>query len=158
MSKIKKGFTLIELLVVIAIIAVLAGLVLVRVGSAAADARDSRRRNDLNQIKKAIEMAKISGTKVKPCPVLHPWPCDRPITLDSATYVDGGNDNLFVLSGSSKYPNEYISGNNYPADPKSNIPYWIRVKDATANADPSNNYSLIANFDKVVAEEIDYSY
>lgn len=51
-----KGFTLIELLVVISIIGLLAGLVLVGMSGTRAQARDARRKQDLSQIVKAMEL------------------------------------------------------------------------------------------------------
>lgn len=55
-SKKQSGFTLIELLVVIAIIGVLSGMVLVSMQDARAKARDARRKQDLAQIAKAVEL------------------------------------------------------------------------------------------------------
>ena len=54
MSNSNKGFTLIELLVVISIIGVLSGVVLSSLQSARAKARDTRRIQDLNQIRTAL--------------------------------------------------------------------------------------------------------
>lgn len=60
-KKEKKGFTLIELLVVIAVIAILAGLVIIRISNANRDARDSKRRADLDQMSKSLEKFAIDN-------------------------------------------------------------------------------------------------
>jgi len=56
MNKKNKGFTLIELLVVIAIIGLLATVVMTSLNSARKKGRDTRRIEDINQIKSALEM------------------------------------------------------------------------------------------------------
>lgn len=58
----KKGFTLIELLVVIAIIGILATFIVASFSSAQQRARDSRRKADLDALKKALELAKADST------------------------------------------------------------------------------------------------
>lgn len=55
-SKARKGFTLIELLVVIAIIGVLAGLVMVNMAGVRERARDTQRKSELNEVKKALRL------------------------------------------------------------------------------------------------------
>lgn len=52
----RNGFTLIELLVVISIIGMLAGVVLVATTGMRAKARDSRRKTDITQIRKALDL------------------------------------------------------------------------------------------------------
>lgn len=54
---IKKGFTLIELLVVISIIGILAAFIVASFTSAQQKARDSRRKADLDAVKKALILA-----------------------------------------------------------------------------------------------------
>src|SRR4030066_1038673 len=57
-SKVKRGFTLIELLVVISIIGILASFAIASFTSAQRKGRDSRRKADLDAIKKALELFK----------------------------------------------------------------------------------------------------
>jgi len=52
----KSGFTLIELLVVVSIIGMLTALILVNFNAARERARDTQRKSDLNQIKRALRM------------------------------------------------------------------------------------------------------
>lgn len=65
----KRGFTLIELLVVISIIGILAAFIVASFSSAQQKARDSRRKADLDALKKALELAKndISGNFYPGC-------------------------------------------------------------------------------------------
>lgn len=54
----KHGFTLIELLIVITIIGTLAGLAVASYGTAQEKGRDSRRKSDVDNISKALELSK----------------------------------------------------------------------------------------------------
>jgi len=59
----KNGFSLIELLVVLGIIAVLTGLIAFNFNAARARARDVQRKNDLKELRSALELYKNdSGT------------------------------------------------------------------------------------------------
>lgn len=62
MAKQYKGFTLIELLVVIAILAILATIGAVVYGPISKNARDARRREDINAIAQAMETNYIQST------------------------------------------------------------------------------------------------
>ncbi len=61
-KNLKLGFTLIELLVVISIIGILATLLIANIGGVRERARDAKRKSDLNQIQKALELYKNSQT------------------------------------------------------------------------------------------------
>ena len=63
--KAKRGFTLIELLVVISIIGILAAFIVASFTSAQQKARDSRRKADLDALKKALELQKSDSTGAK---------------------------------------------------------------------------------------------
>lgn len=58
----QKGFTLVELLVVVAIIAILSIIGLTIFTSAQSNARDARRKSDVDAIAKAIETNRAPGT------------------------------------------------------------------------------------------------
>ncbi len=51
-----EGFTLIEILVVVAVIGLLAAVITVALKSARASARDTKRKDDIGQVRKAIDL------------------------------------------------------------------------------------------------------
>jgi len=105
--KVKSGFTLIELLIVITILGILAGLMLASYGSAQSRGRDSRRKTDLDAIKKALELAKsdTAGQYYYPG-------CDSGASCNLTDTGDNTSSNLNPT---------YIS--SLPKDPKTNAGY-----------------------------------
>lgn len=114
----KSAFTLIELLVVIAIIGVLAALATVTYSDSQQKSRDSRRKADLEAIRKAMELAKqdSAGSYTYPS-------CD---TGSSCTVTDTTGSSSSTDSG-GVVPD--LIGTNYsyikavPTDPKSGTAY-----------------------------------
>jgi len=108
----KSGFTLIELIVVIAVIGILAGLIVVRIGSANQDARNSRREADLNQMKNAIQQWQaMDGGAIATTP-----PCSG--TDDTARYTNATNITAVTfLSANNRQPTFYLANNAWPAPP-----------------------------------------
>jgi prepilin-type N-terminal cleavage/methylation domain-containing protein len=66
MKPLKKSFTLIELLVSIAIIGILSSLIIVAVNTFVMDARDGKRKVEINRIRVALWSASAMGTKGYP--------------------------------------------------------------------------------------------
>lgn len=66
--KIMKGFTLIELLVVISIIGILISLISIRYQTAEKQARDTKRKSDINQYRTALENYSVVNNSVYPTP------------------------------------------------------------------------------------------
>ena len=85
--KVKRGFTLIELLIVITIIGILATIVLASFGGVQEKTRDGRRKADLAQMKRAMELAKSDCKGA----AYYPYP------------PGGGYDNLAEYLKSGKY-------------------------------------------------------
>jgi prepilin-type N-terminal cleavage/methylation domain-containing protein len=65
--KLEKGFTLIELLVVVAIIGMLAAIVGVSVRGAQSKSRDSKRKTEIGDIKKALESFRLDKGRYVLC-------------------------------------------------------------------------------------------
>lgn len=69
----KSAFTLIELLVTVSIVALLSGLVIINIFGNLAKARDAKRKNDLREIKTALEIY-YNLTNMYPSSMNSSWP------------------------------------------------------------------------------------
>lgn len=105
----KKGFTLIELLVVIAIMGILGVLIILRVTNSSNEARISRRKAEMAEIDKAIEIFLLNGGKLNVCDSGPLGSCTNSWYLRVSN-----NDLIFVANGDNKYPNDYLQGSDYP--------------------------------------------
>lgn len=106
----KPAFTLIELLVVIAIIGILAALGTVSFVDSQQKSRDSRRKADLEAVRKAMELAKQDSAGSYAYPI-----CDGALSTCALTDTNTTAD-LVPASGTP-----YIK--SVPTDPKSSIAY-----------------------------------
>lgn len=121
----RRGFTLVELLVVIAIIGILAAMVLASLSSARSKARDVSRKNDLVQVRNALEQYGSDRGGV--------FPSARPAErwtkeVDGAgrTFNPGSQAiNLLLTSG-------YLSA--IPLPQRAGEQYGYRTNDQDANA------------------------
>jgi len=97
------GFTLIELLVVIAVIGILAGVILASLNSARSKARDARRKSDLAQLVRAVELYRNDNANY---PATAGW-------FSNANH--GGLDGALTPGYISKIPDDPIAaaGQNY---------------------------------------------
>lgn len=127
----KKGFTLIELLVVITILGILAGLTMVSYSGVQERGRDSKRKTDLDALKKTLELAKQDSTGQYYYP-------------SCVTYTAGS----CALGNTSTTPNLSSGASIYiktvPLDPKLNVGYTYTPSPANCGASLCTSYALKA--------------
>jgi type IV pilus assembly protein PilA len=106
----RRGFTLIELLLVIGIIAILATIVIVAINPTKqlGDARNTKRRNDVNTILNAVYQYAIDNNGAMPGTI--PTGVDNAAEVCASPCTATGGVNLDALTGS------YLTG--IPADPQ----------------------------------------
>lgn len=129
---IQNGFTLIELLVVITILGILAGMSLVSYSGTQARSRDSRRKTDLDAIRKTLELVKADSTGQYYYP-------------SCFSYIAGACN---LTTGSSTTPDLTVGTTPYiktlPTDPKTSVGYKYIPTPANCGASLCTDYTLIA--------------
>lgn len=108
------GLTLIELLVVLAIIAILSGIVLANLGQGSAQARDTERKADLQNVQAALERYRLRNGR-------YPEACNGPTTnLNQTSWSGQIGSGYDCADGTGQYivdlAPEYI-----PVLPKDNV-------------------------------------
>ena len=128
MKKKQQGFTLIELLVVITIVMILGTLGFVSYGYASANARNAKRKSDIEQLRSVLEMYRA----------------------DTGYYPDNGPTTEFTALSSGTNPGQALLDGGYiaslPADPKDNAthPYKILMSDNRGTPEHYYGYCISA--------------
>ena len=134
----RRGFTLIELLVVIAIIGVLSAVVLAALNEARAGARDAKRKMDLQQIAKALDMYFLDVGRY---PVEVHCDSSRGSSSSACNTVSGTNwdtSSQFVLA----LVPTYIPA--LPVDPQNSASFFYSYEPSN----PASDYCLAVNLEK----------
>ncbi len=134
----RSGFTLIELLVVIAIIGILSAVVLASLNTARMGARDAKRKSDLLQISKALEVYYLATGQ---------YPGET--SCDSSLGSSGGA--CTALTGTDWDPASFIHAAlvptyipDLPVDPVNNTTYYYTYEPQVSGAD----YCLRVNLER----------
>jgi len=116
----KYGFTLIELLVVIAIIGLLSSVVLTSLSGARESARDTRRKQDLRQVKTALEQYYNDNGKYP-----REKSCDSSIGAGGSCPISPPEDGW---DQGSKFYQDFVGGymSTLPVDPINNKNYYYQ--------------------------------
>ncbi len=105
----KKGFTLIELLVVIAVIGLLSSIVLVSMKDVRAKARDAKRKQEISQIMKALELYYLDNGQ---------YPASGGASSPNNAWSNSGDNSWDTLASALS---AYIA---LPKDPINDTPGW----------------------------------
>ena len=134
MNNVHKGFTLIELLVVIAIVGVLSSVVVQVTSPARSRARDARRKQDINQIVKAVSFYySTNGTNPGPsCTTIYSSNAFR--NAITPTYMASLPSDPTLASQTGDYLYRSINANNG----QYNV---CAIMENTSNSNGSFNYS-----------------
>ncbi|MDP1709631.1 MAG: prepilin-type N-terminal cleavage/methylation domain-containing protein, partial [Candidatus Komeilibacteria bacterium] len=129
--KINFGFTLIELLVVISIIGVLAGLVLINLAGVRERVRDTQRKSELNEVKKALRLYYNDSSR---------YPASLNLTTGTA----------FTSSASASM----VYMKQLPVDPLSPTQQYAYYQDQSSCPNGNNDFRLVAMLENVSDPDI----
>lgn len=102
----EKGFTFVELLVVITIIAVISAVAMVNFASTNANARDSKRKSDIEQVRAALEICRAESGA-------YPLTLGTSIVCGGQTYLNNVPEDPKEGQAGYGYQYTYVSATQY---------------------------------------------